>query len=145
MGSRPSAPSTEIIQEPQRPTITQTAFSREGILSLAGLGQMAQDKANMYRQSMYDIVNAKQPEDQKLIFEPDETDYVGKIEALPIMNQERLEQQFLEDQEIRKQQEKEKRQKERKDNKSEREKYADTLAVTQMRPAGGAGRMIGGG
>lgn len=131
MGSRPSAPSTEIIQEPQRPTITQTAFSREGILSLAGLGQMAQDKSNMYRQSMYDIVNAKQPEDQKLIFEPDETDYVGEIKALPIMDKKRLEKQFLKNQEIRKQEEKEKRQQERKDNKSEREKYAEGLAATQ--------------
>jgi hypothetical protein len=89
MGSS-KGPTTEVIQKPSKSTITQTAFSQPGILSIAGMGNIARDQANLYGQRMFDVANVGRPAGERFTFQPDTIDYADRIKQLPIMSDEYL-------------------------------------------------------
>jgi len=122
--SRPSAPSTEIIQEPQTPIITGTHFSRPFQQAQAALTNSLQASANTALENYFANRNiGRAPEEE---YKPMSFGTFDYETLLP------TDKQIAQEQQLARQQERQERRKERrKEKRSEREKYAEGLAATQ--------------
>jgi len=141
MGSRPSAPSTQVIQKPQMPIVTGVEFSDRFLLGQAEAANLAQAGANAALKTYFDNANiGRAAAEQYKPMSFGEFDYTTLLPTdKEIAREERLR---------RKDEYQENKREQRKDrNEEERATYFNALAFNRMPPRsqGGAARMIRGG